>query len=547
MVVSGSFDIKGIVDGASVKSVTTYWLASSLSSGVTKTTEGWSTTSQVTTSVNKYLWQYVVTLYTDGQKIETDPAIIGVYGDKGEDAPPIRYNLFKNSDFLEVMSAWVEPPATQVIVKDIAAMGGRNGLKKAYSSNNNGYVDLAVLTEDELDVKLKPNKTYTLSFWAKGTCGRVLTIFYKYNSVYNEKNCVLDNTSEWHFFTQTFTFGNTVPAMIGFWRIYSGELTICMPKLEEGDTATEWCLAQSEMKSPEMEMVKWEELPSTYKCYAGVGSERKHTLAWYKGLWYACRKTHIKGEQTNPQSDVQSSLGYWTSSEYAKFIASDLALSRKILAQEIQTEGMVVEQLRTSGDGATISVQNGLLEVFGAVNQLSPNIRFGVNENGYAVMQYFDNEGKFLYDLGPSGISDINVREEKWIAYHRKYLGTSESSVMAGGAYKDVLYQDGTDVYKYVSKLVAGVPEDSANDGLFFTSKSKTSIKLNGWYCLTAASGATVEMPMQWGNGTIPTDISTYNPSISIGNGYIVNFKTLEYYTNGKLTRTQNVYWSIEL
>lgn len=548
MIVSGSFDIKGIVDGASVKSVTTYWLASSLSSGITKSSEGWSTLPQTTTATKKYLWQYVVTIYTDGQTIETDPAIIGVYGDKGEDAQPIRYNLFKNSDFLELKPAWLEYPQTQVIVTNITAMGGKNGYKKAYSSTGNGYVDLAVLTESELDAKLKPNTTYTMSFWAKGSCGSFLTIFYKSGAVYNERNHVLNDTSTWKFFTHTFTFGNTVPIMVGFWRIYSGELTICMPKLEEGDTATSWCLAQSETKAPESDLVKWEEVPSSYKFYAGVGSERKHTIAWYKGLWYSCLKTHVKSSASyNPKDDVANNIGNWIASEYTRFIASDLALSRKIVANEIETDGMVVGQLRTSGDGSTILIQNGVVEFFQPSNLLEPNIRMGVLSDGLPVIQFF-KDGQLMYDLGPNGITDIDVREEKWIVFHRKYLGSSESSVMAAKGYIDVLYGDGDDIYKYAAKMVAGVSQDTANNGLYFSEKVKNTLyRLNGWYCTTAMLGQTSEMTMQWAGDSLPSDMSSYNPSIDSGSGYAIYFKTLEYYSGGVLARRQNVYWSEEL
>lgn len=79
------------VDGTSgkgISSVVEYYLATSLASGVTRDTDGWTTdtTSSDATinAVNKYLWNYEVIIYTDGSRKYTEPAIIGRYGDKGE-------------------------------------------------------------------------------------------------------------------------------------------------------------------------------------------------------------------------------------------------------------------------------------------------------------------------------------------------------------------------------------------------------------------------------------------------------------------------------
>lgn len=71
--------------GKSIGSITNYYLATSASSNVTTSTSGWTTTIQTVTSSKKYLWNYVVTKYTDNTVASTTtPCIIGVYGDKGD-------------------------------------------------------------------------------------------------------------------------------------------------------------------------------------------------------------------------------------------------------------------------------------------------------------------------------------------------------------------------------------------------------------------------------------------------------------------------------
>lgn len=68
----------------------------------------------------------------------------------------------------------------------------------------------------------------------------------------------------------------------------------------------------------------------------------------------------------------------------------------------INADLVKVTQMETKAEGgATIKIHNGLLEVIGTIGKT--NIRFGVNENGMAVMQYLDNAGNILYDLGPNG------------------------------------------------------------------------------------------------------------------------------------------------
>ena len=70
--------------GKGIKSVTEYYLATTLSTGVTTSTTGWTTTIQSLTSTNKYLWNYELITYTDNSTATINPVIIGVYGDKGD-------------------------------------------------------------------------------------------------------------------------------------------------------------------------------------------------------------------------------------------------------------------------------------------------------------------------------------------------------------------------------------------------------------------------------------------------------------------------------
>lgn len=71
-------------NGKSIGTVTNYYLATNASSGVTRSTSGWTTGVQSVSSSKKYLWNYELIKYSDGtQAAVTDPCIIGSYGRDG--------------------------------------------------------------------------------------------------------------------------------------------------------------------------------------------------------------------------------------------------------------------------------------------------------------------------------------------------------------------------------------------------------------------------------------------------------------------------------
>lgn len=72
-------------DGVSLEGIEEYFLASHLSTGITTSTSGWSTTVPTITSTNKYLWNYEKINYSSGDSVSTTPRIIGVYGETGQD------------------------------------------------------------------------------------------------------------------------------------------------------------------------------------------------------------------------------------------------------------------------------------------------------------------------------------------------------------------------------------------------------------------------------------------------------------------------------
>ena len=76
----------------------------------------------------------------------------------------------------------------------------------------------------------------------------------------------------------------------------------------------------------------------------------------------------------------------------------------------INAELVHARELSTiADDGHGVLIKDALAQFFGQ-NGIA-NIKFGVNSDGYAVLSYYDKQGKFLYNLGPDGIKVNDIRE----------------------------------------------------------------------------------------------------------------------------------------
>lgn len=125
-----------------------------------------------------------------------------------------------------------------------------------------------------------------------------------------------------------------------------------------------------------------------------------------------------------------------------------------------------VTRLRTKpaeGQQARVEIADNLIKVFGAAG--IANIVLGI-ENGYAVLKYYDNNGNFLYNLGPNGLGQLSVREERLTEI--TYLNESKSADVTLWVYTAKMTQ---------GRIAAGdVVRDQTKaaeaDGLVFTSET---------------------------------------------------------------------------
>lgn len=126
--------------GNGISKVETFYLTTSASSGVTTSTNGWSTTPTATTTTNKYIWSYQKTTYTNGQTASSTPAIIGTHGATGAqgaagaDAITVTITssngtIFKNNSGSTVLTAHVFKGAIEQSITDEGVCGSLGSIK----------------------------------------------------------------------------------------------------------------------------------------------------------------------------------------------------------------------------------------------------------------------------------------------------------------------------------------------------------------------------------------------------------------------------------
>lgn len=335
--------------------------------------------------------------------------------------------------------------------------------------------------------RIVKNQDYVFSFVAKGS-GNINVYLYGdsvHANVFTETcegNVYLDGGADGH--TQL-ALTSTFKRYWVHWRIedYTGEgaevipdkvlirvpgdteAWVTKPKLEEGAQLTDY-------------------------------TERKTDLidratAKAAGLEITSRGVTLYGEKIKVENTL--STGQTTTAALFKDGAINAAL---ILAQMLTSQGH---------NGQMVRIADGLINIYGKAG--TANIRFGLNSSGQAVLSYYDDNGNFLYDLGPAGIAsfsktDAKITSEQYIKAEDAglttplgenvdlpWVDTTKSWYTATKDNNYILFVKGatgkkTTLYRYSAPRVNGkIVADSANglstydlasaaDGRTFTSRT---------------------------------------------------------------------------
>ena len=243
------------------------------------------------------------------------------------------------------------------------------------------------------DGVLTVGQDYMLSFWAKGNIGgKFIVYLYKDGNqvVYTEVLDRVDGPNQhqaadgnagvifkedyvWkRYWVHWRVVGSNLPKYVQIRCMKGCDLYISQPKLEYGATVTEYRATKTgyiEDKSVAGKLLE-----------AGIDIDSKQITMTADNTRFRTR----------------------SGQEVAVFDENGLNASL-VKAQRLETEGAE----------AAVRIENGMIAVLGRGGV--PNIKFGVNSDGYAVMQYFDNAGNMLYDLGPAGLAKISTQKASMI------------------------------------------------------------------------------------------------------------------------------------
>ena len=234
--------------------------------------------------------------------------------------------------------------------------------------------------------RINDRQDYIFSFLAKGT-GVVSTYLWKdgtprffVESSNNKHDAVSPDgyvdfklTNEWkrywvHYHLNT-SSEHPLPEKLII-RCYSGnDVYVCQPKLEVGATMTEF-------------------------------TERKTDLVDKASLKAA--GIEVTSEKVKLYGDQIEFTHTKSGTAFAMF--KDGMLDARL----INAAKIIAERLETSGNtGQRVAIEDGLMQIFGTNGVC--NIKFGVNDDGEAILSYYDKNGKWLYDLGPNKLDGSQI------------------------------------------------------------------------------------------------------------------------------------------
>ena len=298
-------------------------------------------------------------------------------------------NLLINTDTLvepDILSPYNSDP---LVVDSTHTSLLQEGDANKYGSYATLYTDATSAEVDTIRWNLKgmnlikQGQMYMLSFVAKGT-GKVTTFLYNdgtpliatessgfasgHQSVDGNATIVL--TSSWQrYFVFWRVVGDKLPIYVLFRAMKGSKLYLSQPKLEYGATVTEY----------RAEKTGYVEDKSIAGSLLDAGIDIKS-----KEIMLTADKTTFRT----------------TKGTKVAMFDEDGLNALLVRAQRLQTKGK---------NGIEVRIEDGMVQIFGAAGVA--NIRFGLDDNGYATLGYYDNHGNLLYDLGPKGIAKLDVSD----------------------------------------------------------------------------------------------------------------------------------------
>ena len=243
------------------------------------------------------------------------------------------------------------------------------------------------------------------------------------------KVITFSSKNHWHTVTATFKIGDLPSSATGdnaeriefklsYLQTYEQYIWITRPKLEIGQVATEY-IPGSGVRDPYPRMTVW---GTGKQYYQGIWGEPYLDVVNYGGNWFRCRQTHISSNSNKPA--IRQTTTYWEPASDFSFVATNL-----LLAETAVIDNLIATSLRTGERGVIphVEMSGSRIEFYGT--GMNPSIRFNVDASGTGILEFLDNDGNVLYNLGPNGITRLVDAMNSTYANSALYKITSSTYV----------------------------------------------------------------------------------------------------------------------
>lgn len=283
-----------------------------------------------------------------------------------------------------------------------------------------------------------------------------------------------------------------------------------------------------------------------------------YDMVEHDGKYYLCNKKHEVNKSPKPGVG-EDWTAYWIESSHFDLITAKNAMIENLVAERIQAEKVISESLQTKSinNGPWIHIQNGEFKVYKDNNKnTQASIIFGQEANGDPRLEFWDNNGNLLYILGPDGgYRDVNnlvykelVPKGPFYIYtlgydtgnHKESMSELVSELSKTNTYWDIPVELYLQTWKE-----NGVPKE--DDGCYYINSSKSELVSNTYLSDKRSHGFLDSLKDDDISSLVDEFNESYHNLIDKNRHAILNSATLQIFSEGKPTFTEQVFWLTEV
>ena len=372
----------------------------------------WRSKPRVPTSQTPWLWTYERIVYSNGESERNAVRLVTRLGKDGAEAEPTRTNLLDGTDFHQA-GVWESgingTHAKTETAQDVQPAVTGCGVLRTVVERGAVGEEYAQFSQ-RIPVDLIAGLDYTFSVYVRGSNTGWMIVFPNSGEHFRLSAA---KPGAWQRLSVSFKARAARPgednrAYLRCWlknadNAQRHEVLFCAPKLEEGITATPWCLSENDKVGASVQNRGfWDAFAEGTvfrgRNVTGGGYEDVVTVLTPAGTreTYRCTRTHAKaGNETRPGANSP----YWKKGDSFEMVSTGMFLAGTAQIENLSTGNISEDRMVTAGAEMR----------FYAAGCKHPGLVFGYRSDTqnrrFPVMQCFDPEtGALLYDLGPEGI-----------------------------------------------------------------------------------------------------------------------------------------------